>query len=121
MKAKALLAVVFLLVSSLVLASCGGGVSKEKYNTAVAERDALEQKIAQAKLYYEVLAGFLTTGFGEQEPSGTQAMDLVNKIQATGDATLINKWQAVMDATDGDAELSDFFDYLVSKIRDALK
>ena len=56
MKRKILVGVVLLLLASLVVSSCGDGVSEEDYDAVVAERDALQTNMAKAAAYAEFMA-----------------------------------------------------------------
>jgi hypothetical protein len=81
----------------------------------------LQNKISQAKPYWDLWMAFYQIGMTGQEPSGAQILDLMGKIQLTGDNTLSSKWQAVMDSGEGDQEVTDFVDYLFAKMSDLFK
>lgn len=67
MKKKAHIGMALVLVSSLVLSGCAGGISREAYDNVVTERDAAQADLATARAEAESLQADLTTAEAEIE------------------------------------------------------
>ena len=81
----------------------------------------LQKKISQTKPYWQLFTSFYQIGITGQTPSAAQIIDLMAKIQATGDTVLTGKMQSLITSGGGTKESLDFVDYLISKISDLLK
>jgi hypothetical protein len=79
----------------------------------------LQQKIDKAKPYWAVFQGFFQIGISGQAATVAQIADIVSKVQATGDATLTDKLQVVLN-NGGTQENIDLVNYLMAKIGEAL-
>ncbi len=81
----------------------------------------LQKKVNQAKPYWQLFTGFYQIGIAGQTPTAVQIMDMMGKIQATGDSTLTAKMQAIISSNGGKQESLDFVDYLIGKVNELLK
>ena len=81
----------------------------------------LQKKISQTKTYWQLFTGFYQIGIAGQTPNAAQIMDMMARIQATGDTVLTGKMQALITSGGGAKESLDFVDYLISKVNDLLK
>ena len=141
MKVRGLTGIVILLVSLLMLGGCAEGVSQEDYEMIVTERDAaqaevitlrselvsLEQKMAQAKALAEVMSSLFVpalTGELEKISEGESMRYLQewhDKIEASGDPLVRDKFEALVESGFPDKQIRDFFLYLFETLLERLK
>jgi chromosome segregation ATPase len=79
----------------------------------------LQQKIDKARPYWVIFQGFFQIGISGQAATTAQITDIISKVQATGDATLTAKLQAVFN-NGGTQENIDLVNCLMAKIGEAL-
>lgn len=89
--------------------------------------EALEEKIKQAKAQAEVINGlFVPALTGEldtmtEEEAINYFLDWRDKVEATGDPTLKEKFQGLIDSGFADDQMLDFFLYLFESIPNTLE
>jgi len=142
---KGLIGVVCLCVVliSLVTISCVATVSQEEYDKLKAELsafqaqvkvlqsdleaaqnriDLLEQKMTRAKAQAEIISGLFVpalTGELNEMTAGESVqflLEWLDQVEASGDAVLKEKFQALMDAEFANEGMMDFFLYLFENL-----
>lgn len=136
-----MIGIALLLISSLMLGGCADGVSQEDYEAMVAERDAaraevvtlqselasLERQMTQAKALAEVVSGlFVPALTGELEKiSENESMryfqEWYDKVEASGDPLVQDKFEALIESRFPDEQMGDFFLYLFEVLLERLE
>ena len=91
----------------------------ELVEASTAEQDllALQEKVAKAAISAEIMEVFLEVGFGGGDLNEVDAMsvflDLSEKVEASGDEGLQEKFQAVLFSFGGEQEALDLVEYML--------
>jgi len=91
--------------------------AKSDAGAAQAEVQTLKEKMARAKTAAEIINALFVPVFEGKEVDPVNLLfEWTDKIEATGDAVLKEKFQAVMDSEGRDQEVMDLFLYLFESI-----